>query len=449
MRFRGAIILLLLCAVGASAQATFTYSGGTSVVPASYFGMTCNNASSFCIPVGVERTWDNPVSWADLESSSGTYSWTALDGLVSEAAAAGIPDIVYTIGNVPAFNSSNPSGGGCAEGAGTCYPNASTTEFITFANAITQRYCGKIQYWEGWNEANGSASWNASIALLVTYMNAYYTAAHSTSNCACVGSFSAANCAPAKVSGVNLNKVLLPAMSQPGYFTATELNNGSAGYNLNLTYWLTSYLAAGGKNYYDFAALHSYGTSATCYSGPEVYVTDVASFKQVLAVAGLSTQSLWATELNWGQNSCIANTDAVLDSWIARYMILHWAMGFSRAIWYAYLPAQSFPPSGFGSIIAGTNQLVTYQDMQKWLTGAVFPVLVQFGNGNWVGNLTRSSPSGYQAAVAWNSTGSGSYTTPAYVTQCRDVLNNITAVTGGATISLTASPQLCESASAF
>ena len=448
-------IFLLFATLTAKAQ-VFNYAGSQSPVSASYFGLTCGHPGSdspACIPIGTARTWDVSISghgvdWEEIDAgmSCGTYTWTTLDAIVTSLQSFNVPDTIYTVGYVPQCDSATPSGTGCAGGNGACYPNSSTTNFVAFMNAITQRYCGKIQYWEGWNEANSSSQWNNTIPLLVTYMHAMYTAVHSTSNCACVGTFNSTNCAPAKSSGVNLNQMLLPALSSPALFTHTELNNGSAGYNINLTYWLTQYLADGGGSWYDIAATHSYGSNGTCYAGPEVYVTDIANFKQVFATANANPQ-VWATELNWGQNSCISDTDAVMDSWIARYLYLHWAIRVQRAIWYAY--GGSFVSGGFGTLVTGSNQVLTYQEMQKVMVGAVEQNCQQFSNSNWTCSLTRVVPSGYAATAVWNSTGSGSYTVHAGITQYRDVLGNITATTSGSVISLTASPLLFETKSAF
>jgi hypothetical protein len=437
----------LVLVANVSAQ-VFTYQGPQTPVPPSYFGIFSTHiqtTSPAVFPVGTLALWDtswgsqNNQSWASINTASGTYVWTGLDAIVGIAQANSIPDLVYVIGNVPSWNSSNPSDSTCGEGNGTCDPNASTAAFVTFMNAITQRYCGAIQYWEGWNEANSPQFWNAPPSMLVSYMGAMYAAVHSTSNCACVGTFSTANCSPAKAGGTNLNQVLMPPLSSPALFTATELNNGSSGYNVNLSYWLTQYLAAGGGATYDIAALHSYGSSATCYTGgPEQYVVDVANFKQVLASAGKPVVPVWATELNFGLNTCVSGT-AARNAWLARDYLLHWAIGVERAIWYAY---DSSAISYGGPLAPSSSLLVSYQDIQKWMSGAVETSCQQFGNGNWICSLTRAN--GYLAYAVWNSTGSGTYTVPSGVVQYRDLLNNITSTSAGATVSLTTGPLLFE-----
>lgn len=438
---------LLLLFIGHS-YAQQSYAGPQIAVPASYFGIDSGHpfsTSPAVIPVGTLLTMDvsegaSGIGWDGINTASGTYSWAVLDGVVSIAQSNNIPDIVYVLHSVPAWNSSNPTDSTCAEGNGTCDPNASPAAFTTFINAITQRYCGTIKYWSGWNEANTTGFWNASIPLLVTYMQAMYTAVHSTANCACLNG----TCSPALPGGANPNKMITPPMSSPAFFTANELvgtpQQGSAGYSIGPDYWLKTYLAAGGSSAYDIVGIHSYGSNGTCYAGPEVYVVDVANVKQVFANANLPIPQIWATELNWGLNSCVSG-NAAMNSWIARYYLLHWAMGFSRALWYVY----DAPAGGsFGLIATGSQQLATYQDMQQWMTGAVQQNCLQLTSNNWSCAFVRASPAAYKAYAVWNSTGTGSYTVPTGVIQYRDVLNNITSTTGGATIALTASPLLFE-----
>jgi hypothetical protein len=443
------LFLISLLAIASSAMAQMIYAGPQVPITDTYFGVDCNIPTS-CIgsatTPSILLTADASVDWYNLETSSGVFTWGNLDTLVSSAATAGFSDILYVLGLVPTFNSSNPSDSTCVGFNGACDPNSSTTEFNIFTNAITQRYCGKIRYWEGWNEANSASSWNASVGLLASYMTVWYNDVHSTSNCACVGTFNSTNCSPGKAGGTNPNFVLIPPIESPGFFTAQEENNGSAAQNTFIT-WLGSYIAAGGGTLYDIAGLHSYGPNATCYPSVEAYMTDVASLKQVLASASVPNMPIWATEMNWGMNNCLSNTDAVLDAWIARDFLLHYAMGFQRAIWYDVPQSGPIEPYGFGSIIVGSNQAVTYGEMQKWMIGAIETNCQSLSGGNWICQLTRSSPSGYVAYAVWNPSGSGSYTVPSGVVQYRNVLNTITSTSGGSVVSLTASPLLFETVS--
>lgn len=447
MKVLTAFILVILSVMQAKTQVLFSYAGPQTPITTSYFGQAYGHlgqTSPTCFTTGTAtsftQSFDTGFSWNFIETSSGVFDYTTADALYSAYTPGCAPDFLFIAGGVPAWNAS--------DGSSANAPNASPAAFVGFMNSITQHYCGKIQYWSGWNEANTPATWNASVALLATYMNAMYTAVHSTANCACVGGFGPSTCSPGKTSGVNLNSVLLPPLDSPAQFTTTEQFPGCTGCtpnNYNLTYWLENYLTAAGTGSFDIAALHSYGSNGTCYTGgPEAFVTDLQSFRQVLSAAG-KLVPVWNTEMNWGQNVCIAgNSDSIKNSWIARQNLLGWAIGIQRVLWYAYDYNGKDDPNGFGEIEPGTTQLTTYQDMQLWMTGAVQQNCQQFANNNWSCAFTRTSPSGYQAYAAWNSTGTGSYTVPAGVIQYRDVLNNITSTTGGATVSLTASPLLFE-----
>ena len=192
------------------------YSGPGAAVPVSYFGMHYLNLNNPYPPftIGTWRIWSNNINWARLETASGVYSWSALDKIVSVAQAHGVPDILYTISKVPSWNSSNPIDTKCSFAPGACDPNASDAEFIAFVNALTQRYCGRITYYEVWNEPNnvGATNWNASISLFVTYLKDAYAAIHSTANCACTGT----TCSPGMPGGTNPNVVLMPSLDHLG-----------------------------------------------------------------------------------------------------------------------------------------------------------------------------------------------------------------------------------------
>src|SRR4029077_939088 len=131
------------------------------------------------------------------------------------------------------------------------------------------------------------------------------------------------------------------------------------------------------------------------------------------------------------------------NTWIARFVLLHWALGFPRAIWYAYSSSSS------GAIPPGSTEVTAYAQVQKWMLGAVEQNCTQYENSNWICSLTRTSPSGYQAQAVWNATGSGTYAVPTGITQYRDVLGSITPTLAGAYVPLTTSPLLFETASAF
>jgi hypothetical protein len=379
------------------------------------------------------RIWSNGVTWPQLETASGVYSWSALDKIVSVAQAHGVPDILYTISKVPSWNSSNPLDTKCSFAPGACDPNASDAEFIAFVNALTQRYCGRIKYYEVWNEPNNinGTDWNASIPLFVTYLKDAYAAIHNTANCACTGT----TCSPGMAGGTNPNTVLMPSLA--------DLGGSHAGKHAEVS-WFLNFLAAGAANYFDIANLHSYRGTPGGYTvvGLEQFIPDVAAFKQVLDDNNLQAKRVWNTEMDWG-NADLIKDEPTRNTWIARFVLLHWALGFRRAIWYAY------SSSSFGAIPPGSTEVTAYAQVQKWMLGAVEQNCTQYENSNWICSFTRISPSGYQAQAVWNATGSGTYVVPKGITQYRDVLGNITLTSAGAYVPLTISPLLFETASAF
>ena len=411
------------------------YEAPDTAVPLSYFGMHYLDLGNPYPPfaIGTWRIWSNGVAWPQLEPASGVYNWSELDKIVSVAETHRVPHILYTISEVPAWNSSNPTAAKCFFAPGSCDPNPSDAEFIAFVNALTQRYCGRIKYYEVWNEPNGvnGTNWNASIPLFVTYLKDAYTAIHNTANCACTGT----RCSPGLAGGTNPNLVLMPSLDDLGGLVA-----GTHGE----VPWLRNFLAAGAGNYFDIANLHSYRGPAGGYTvvGLEQFIPDVAAFKRVLDENQLRAKPIWNTEMDWG-NPTLIKDEATRNTWIARFVLLHWALGFPKAIWYAYAPSSS------GAIPPGSIEVTAYAEVQKWMLGAIEQNCTQYENSNWICSFTRTVPSGYQAQAVWNATGSGTYIVPTGITQYRDVLGNIVPTSAGALVPLTTSPLLFETATAF
>lgn len=120
--------------------------------------------------------------WAGIEQQNNVYTWTYVDHQVADAEARGLQMFAYT-GNTPnwALNSSQ-------QNLGYRFPPAETSamiaEFQDFHRTLATRYCGRVRFYEFWNEPNG-CSWvnpgcsnsdDASIQLYVRWLQRWYTA---------------------------------------------------------------------------------------------------------------------------------------------------------------------------------------------------------------------------------------------------------------------------------
>ena len=190
-----AVLILLL----ATFSPAYSHAQGTpgGAIPVTYFSMMFNNSADVqtsptganYVTFGLNRVWDSGASWPTLETSSGTYTWTALDTLLQNVKSAGANTAFYTLSRTPNWAlgltgncSTNPSQpacdqscnyygvGGVTTGAGApgqCYPpsdlnadgsgtnatwKAWVTAVATHANSLSSSSYAQIKYWEIWNE---------------------------------------------------------------------------------------------------------------------------------------------------------------------------------------------------------------------------------------------------------------------------------------------------------
>ena len=413
-----------------TASGSFAYAGSPLVntlvppntstpISSKFFGMTIGNLAtntngttsgstpfpSFQVPT--LRFWD-VAYWKTMEPSQGQYNWTKMDGTIATATENGVNDFIFTFGHVPQWASTNPSDpctGG--EGLGSCAP-PNMDAFDDFATHVVQRYCGKVRYYETWNEPNSSQFWDGTNAQLLTVAQHLNQITKDPANCGCTNG----TCSPG--GGVNPNKVLLPSISR---VTPADLD------------WLDSFLATAGSQYpyADVASFHGYGNDTT----PENIVAQVQLLGQTLNKHGLANLQLWNTEASWGEETSTVDQDQA--SWLMRYHTVQAAAGVSRFVWYAYDNCNwgtlwsvspcgntQVPPNGL--TVPGT----AYDVIEAWLIGANLTRCDRYQNGLWACELTRAG--NYDAWMLWSSTGTPiSVSTPATfgLTVYRDWQNNL------------------------
>lgn len=83
------------------------------------------------------------IDWAEIETAPGTYDFTQLDSLIGDGSAAGL-NIMLSFAHAPAFYRTDTSG---------LMPSDPST-FGAFMAAVADRYSGKVQAYELWNEEN-------------------------------------------------------------------------------------------------------------------------------------------------------------------------------------------------------------------------------------------------------------------------------------------------------
>jgi hypothetical protein len=339
-----AIALLLFCLPGlAVAQA----------IPSTYFGLAMweTNGAWPTFPIGHTRSWDaayggTNFNWRDIETSSGVYTWTALDGFVAKAKLHNLSgQIIYTFGSVPGW--ANGSAGETVPpsdltSAGSPNFNAFVSALVT--HAVATYGSGVIKYYELWNEANNF--WAGTQQQLVYLLQG----------------------TSAAIKAIDPSAIIL-SPSSFGYEGVP---------------WITTYLAEGGTSQFDQFVVHAYPW-ATIPAPPE-YMANIGAYNTYIAQSFGLTTPIWCTEF---ANATVGGA-AADPVFLAVSYILGYSFGFSHLDWFQFNYAASV------GNLAGSNQGLNvsgaaYRVVENWLSGATWtsPPARQ-KNANGITNTTMA-----------------------------------------------------------
>jgi hypothetical protein len=343
---------------------------------------------------GTLRLWDAGTTWTALEPLKGVWNFDPLDQWVAAAQADGVPDIILTLGQTPAWASSDPSQVNYV-GAGAPAPPTDIQNWRDYIRAVPERYKGRIRYYEIWNEPNDTLYFTGTVDQLVDLTREAYQILKAVDP---------------------KNTVISPA----GY---------SAGY-------LDSFLTAGAVQYVDVIGHHFYTTP------PEKTGTLIANVRLVLQKHGLGAMPLWDTEGASGDSTTPPEQAA---TYLVRKYLTDLAFGSGRYDWYTWEPATDFCVGTEGTdprALAKAAQ--AYRYIYDWLLGASLTQVVIDQSGTWQIWLTLAT--GDAALIAWNPSQSVLLTIPAQIhaLTVRDIFGGASPVSG-ATVTVTDSPVLLSS----
>ena len=298
---------------------------------------------------GMLRLWDSGTTWAALEPQPGTWLFGQLDRWV--AAARPGQDIILTLGQSPAWASSDPSRRSY-NGAGAPAPPRDIVDWTRYIKTVAQRYKGRIKYYEVWNEPNDATFYSGTVEQLATLTTA----------------------AAAALKAVDPAARLISA---PPYSTG----------------YLDRYLATGAGAAVDIIGYHAYATP------PEETARLLANVRLVLASRGLADKPLWETEGASG-NTLTPAADAA--TYMVRKYLADLAFGAGNFNWYGWSPATDF---GVGTVEPGSPATLTpaakaYRVARRWLLGASLKAAKIDADHNWILSFTLAG--GHDALIAWN-----------------------------------------------
>ncbi|GIH96072.1 carbohydrate binding domain-containing protein [Planobispora siamensis] len=324
-------------------------------VPADYFGMHllcrgCYGDSWPSVGFGLWRMWDNGVRWRDLEPRRGKWDFKMMDYFVKSATDNRV-SVLYTLGMPPSWAASNQKEG--AYGPGSAAMPEKIDDWRRYVRTVAERYRGRIQMYEMWNEPDYAKFWNGTPAQLAELTR--------------VAAEEIGRADPAA-------KIVSPGITTNG---------------LN---WLDQYLAAGAGEHLDVVGSHIYFGLR-----PESVLSRVRNVRGVMKAHGLDKLPLRVTE---GAPLGRASSGTAAGA-VSRALVLFWAYGVSGFDWYTWdrhgeqvldlAEADNRTPSAAGRAYARTA---------TWLRGARMTGHTVDGAGTHVVTLTRSG--GSAARLVWN-----------------------------------------------
>ena len=410
-------------------QALPTITSGATVSP-DYFGMhlqcvvsPCENDVVYPYPSTLGfttvRLWDT-TPWSLLEPTATQFDWSALDSLIRQATSHGVTSFVFTLGSVPAWASSNPTGDCGSSPAGQCYP-PNLAAMDSFLTNFVQRECGLVTYYESWNEPNLADFWRGTNAQLLTVVQHLNAIVKDPANCGC----SDGVCAPG--GGRNPNLTLTPSVNTICADSGRQW----------LTDWFALVDSSGLRS--DVVSFHGYECQ------PENINQEITWLRSLADAHALGLAQIWDTEASWGEET--DSSEEAEASWLMRSYVVQAAGGVSRFYWYAYGSCSwgslygpscgASPDHQQGMREAG----VAYGTISKWLRGATIEACSSDNEQTWSCTLTR--PNGYEGVIMWNASSSMQVQVPTRnLVQCRDWQN--AASPAGTTVTVSPMPILLE-----
>lgn len=227
------------------------------------------------------------IEWKEFEPAKGQYRWEAINGVVDAAHEAGL-NVLLSVVKAPDW-----ARGGHTEEDG---PPADNSDYGDFMGAMAQRYCGRVQAYEIWNEQNLKREWNTGRPLSASEYVELLHVAHDRIKAACPSAI--------VVSG---------GPTPVGYTSATAIDDFD---------YLRQMYQAGLSNYCDAVGIHPSGFNnppdwhyPPPYSEPGdsesfrgnrqfYFLNTIEGYHDIMVSFGDGNRKLWATEFGW---ACIDN----------------------------------------------------------------------------------------------------------------------------------------------
>ena len=350
-------------------------------------------------PFGALRIWNSfGTAWGDLEPAKGQWDWEVLDNWVQSAQQHGVQKILLTLGQTPGWASSNPDIVTYLGGAGGVAPPTNLQDWRDYVTAVAQRYKGRIQYYEIWNEPNDTTYYAGTVQELVSLTQEAYKILKSVD--------------PSNI-------VVAPVPYTLEYFDTL--------------------LAAGVGKYVDVLSYHKYTLALPPEGLADIFL---ANLRLIMAKYGVSAVPLWDTE---GASADDTTPADVAPKYLARRYLTDLAYGAYGFCWFSWDEANKFTPA----FVQTDHHVITsvgraYAIVYGWLVGSTLTGATIDSAGTWQISLTR--PDGTKAMVVWNPNKTTQFLLPGnFVSASSHDISGGVKSTSGSSVTVTDSPVLLTS----
>jgi hypothetical protein len=313
-------VVLLISSIITPVSASEPARGIERPVPKEYFGLHILNLVRApywnpnapktpwpSIRFGSWRLWDAYIGWPSLEPAKGKWDFELLDKYVALAENAGI-DLLLPLGLSPAWASARPNEPSNYRPGNAAEP-LDIEDWRTYVRTVAVRYKGRIKNYELWNEVNLPGFYSGSKEKLVELAREAYQ--------------------------------ILKEVDPSIILVSPSITGGQSAYK-----WLEEYFSKGGGLYLDVVGSHFYVSTQS----PEAMLPLIKHAQVVMQKHGLDRKPLWNTETGWRvengrqikraprfmEPKWKSLDNNLIAAYVARSLILNWAMGVSRLYWYSW-----------------------------------------------------------------------------------------------------------------
>lgn len=387
---------------------------GVAVAPAasagsfedgSQFGLHVPQIANGVVPsvaYGSVRLWDSGTAWGQVEKVKGQYWWDGLDRAISSANTQNVK-ILYVLGGTPTWAAKDKKAGTYPNKGAASNPR-SIADWKAWVTAVVSRYGDSIDSYQIWNEAN---------------LKTFYTG-------------TPAQMAQLTLEASRIIRQLDPTAKVVAASTTMRIDNAYKSF-------FPKYLKELRKKGWpvDVFAIHTYGPST---ANPSIRDTYVATARADLRKAGAPALPLWDTEVNYGIKGPDKKkhpdkdiTGATAAAWTSATFLDSIRLNVDRTYWYFW----DTPRDLVGiQMYGGQPAAAAFANTYAWVANA------------WVdcrtdGKVNHCSidREGVLSEVAWATTGSGTFTAPAYATKVCDALMSCRAIAPGTPVTIGSMPQ--------